>query len=67
MERSTRGEAKGQLHVLDRGQERDQVVGLQNKADPFGAKAGPAVVIELIHLLPADGDMSGIGTHQTGD
>ena len=61
---ATRGEAHGQLDVLYGSQERDQVVGLEDKADPLSAKASPAVIIQLIQLLPADVDMSGIGTHQ---
>jgi hypothetical protein len=61
---ATRDKAHGKFHILDSGQKRDQVVGLQDKADPLGAKARPVVIIQLIQLLPADRDVAGIGTHQ---
>jgi hypothetical protein len=60
---AARAESDGELNVFDGGEKRDQVVGLEDKADPFGAKAGPGIVIQLAHLLAADGDVSGIGTH----
>jgi hypothetical protein len=62
-----RGESDGEFHVFDRGQKWDQIVGLEDKSNPLGAKAGPGVVIQLVHLLAADGDVSGIGTHESSD
>ena len=55
----TRGEAHGQLDVLNCGQKRNQVVGLEHETDAVGPKAGAAV--QLIHPHAADVDMSGVG------
>ena len=44
-----------------------QVVGLEDDADPLGAKFRPLGLIQLVGLLPTDVDVSGVGTHEPGD
>src|SRR4051794_13203002 len=60
-------ERERQFDVLERGQERNQVVALEDDADPLGTKPRPRGVIEFRDLLAVEDDAAGVGLQQAGD
>src|SRR5208337_5340461 len=52
------GQEKRQLNVLERGQYRDQVVGLKDEPDIVGAPAGDLGLGEVAENLAVDGDLA---------
>ena len=59
-------ELDGELHVLRRGEEGDQVAALEHDPDAPGASRASGVV-EVGDVLPVEDDPSRLGHHQPGD
>jgi hypothetical protein len=58
---------EGELDVLDRGEEGNQVPCLENDADAGAAEPGKTGVVEPAEVVPVENDSTRLGAGQTGD